>query len=58
MTSLAALQPDKADTLSLEGEVIRFESIPCLLTADELDQKCEEQFAVIWNGINTEIPGS
>lgn len=52
MPSLAAPQPDKVDTLSLEGELVCFDAIPCLLTADELNRKCEEQFAVIWNGLN------
>ena len=29
-----------------------FKPVSCLLTADELDEKCDEQFSVIWNGAN------
>ena len=35
---------------------ILFESVPCLLTVEELEEKIDEQFTVIWNGINTYIP--
>ena len=52
MPTLASIKPSNADTVILDAESIHFVSIPCLLTADELDEKCEEQFTVIWNGIN------
>lgn len=35
---------------------ILFESVPCLLTVEELEEKIDEQFTVTWNGINTYIP--
>jgi hypothetical protein len=35
-----------------DDQFVNFESIPCLLTVEELDQKCDEQFIVTWNGPN------
>ena len=29
-----------------------FKPVSCLLAADELDEKCDEQFGVTWNGAN------
>ena len=36
-----------------EQDVVEFKLVSCLLTAEELDQKCDELLSVIWNGANT-----
>ena len=52
MSPAAVVEAPVSDALSLEGDAIVFTSVPCLLTADELADKCDEQFEVIWNGLN------
>ena len=37
-------------------DIVKFKLVSCLLTAEELDQKCDELLSVIWNGANTLPP--
>lgn len=46
--------PGLVDHVAIEGDQLVFSQVNCLLTDEELSGKCEEQFAVIWNGINRE----
>ena len=47
----------KKSSSSEAGEVeLEFKPVSCLLTVEELDQKCDEQFSVIWNGPNSPPP--
>lgn len=43
---------DFSDAIAHEAEMATFELVPCLLTEERLIQKCEEQFSIIWNGMN------
>ncbi|MFM7314367.1 MAG: hypothetical protein ACKO0M_14595 [Cyanobium sp.] len=53
MTPSAMAQSSEIQPPALGGDAINFTPIPCLLTVEELDEKRDEQFTIIWNGINT-----
>lgn len=46
---------DCSDADAHEAEMATFELVPCLLTEEQLNQKCDEQFSIIWNGMNRVI---
>lgn len=54
MSTAVTVKTSAPDALSENGDAIKFDLISCLLTAEELDDKCEEQYEVIWNGLNKE----
>ena len=46
-------ESNKSEHPSLSQQPIAvFKPVSCLLTSDELDGKCDEQFSVILNGVN------
>lgn len=55
MTPITAEKTALAHSLTTDGDAIKFSTVSCLLTAEELDGKCVEQFEATWNGPNTAI---